>query len=406
MRKLLLCHHSQYAAEVHVLAEELRLRGISPWLDSEGGFTAGQRTPAEARRALREETWGLLLYASRGALGRPFIRHVEARAALDLADSDETYSIIPVPRGLGFEELACESKRELGDDVTLAHGCRAFQDLPEGCLTPEEVRPHSVTAAQGILAGYVRGLARSPDWHSDLPVFVTSKVQAPPLADEVLHIDAAPTLGGGPAGTGAWERVMRGVLDVRDALAASFRRPQVQIRGNFHLSLGVVLGRVFGKTSTFGVSVEQGATIWPTEAEQDTTEPVAVRLRDGAPGVGRLFVEVSITQHVRGGVRGFTMRTGLEHCASVRVVPPGGPSRDAVRDAGVCHSMAEATARAVREACAGRDVEEIHLFMASPQAFAVMLGRELTALCPIQLYEFDGLHYAPSIRFSCTDIAP
>jgi hypothetical protein len=406
MKRLLLCYHSDYAAEVHVLAEELRLRGISPWLDTEGGFTPGQRTPAEARRALREDTWGLLLYASPGALGRPFIRDVELRSALDLADSDHTYSIIPVPRGLGFQELARQSQSQVGDDLTLAHGCRAFQDLPEACLTPEEVRPRSVTAARDVLAGYLRDLARSPNGRSDLPVLVTSKVEAPPLADEVLHIDAAPTLRGRPAPLGAWERVMRGLLDVRDALAASFRRPQIHIRGSFHLSLGGLLGRVFAKPSTFGVSVEQGRTIWPTETDQDTAQPVATSLRDGAPGVGSLFVEVSITQHVRGGVRGFTMRTGLEPCASVRVVPPGGPSRDAVRDAGVCHSMAEATARAVREACAQRYVQEIHLFMASPQAFAVMLGRELTALCPIQLYEFDGLHYAPSIRFSSADVAP
>jgi hypothetical protein len=41
LEELFLYHSSGDAPEIQVLAEELRLRGVAPWVDKEGGFQVG-----------------------------------------------------------------------------------------------------------------------------------------------------------------------------------------------------------------------------------------------------------------------------------------------------------------------------------------------------------------------------
>ncbi len=45
---------------------------------------------------------------------------------------------------------------------------------------------------------------------------------------------------------------------------------------------------------------------------------------------------------------------------------------------------------------ARQPVSEIHLFAAVPQALAIMIGQQLNAFPPVQLYEYDGREYHAS----------
>ena len=58
MKKLFLCHYSGEAEEISLLAEELMLRGIIPWVDKYGGYYLGDSSPEVARRAIREDCFG------------------------------------------------------------------------------------------------------------------------------------------------------------------------------------------------------------------------------------------------------------------------------------------------------------------------------------------------------------
>jgi len=44
-----------------------------------------------------------------------------------------------------------------------------------------------------------------------------------------------------------------------------------------------------------------------------------------------------------------------------------------------------------------RAISAIHLFVAAPQAFMMMLGRAFRGMPPVQLYEWDGGRYLPSL---------
>ena len=73
-KKLFLAHYSGDANEVDYLATELRLHGILPWVDKDGGFSVGDELESEARRAIRKDCFGLLLYGTDSVFERPFIR--------------------------------------------------------------------------------------------------------------------------------------------------------------------------------------------------------------------------------------------------------------------------------------------------------------------------------------------
>ena len=122
LRKLFLSYHSDFADEVRELATELRLRGIVPWVDKDGGFRVGDESEAEARRAIREDCFGLLLYATETVFDRPFIRDVELDEARKVRAEDPAFVLFAMPRDLSFQELKTRSAEEFGINLSAFHG--------------------------------------------------------------------------------------------------------------------------------------------------------------------------------------------------------------------------------------------------------------------------------------------
>src|SRR5437588_9970554 len=104
IKQLFLSYYNKDVDEVRFLSDELRLRGIVPWVDKDGGFTVGDESEAEARRAIRDDCFGLLLYATHHVFDRPFIRDVEIDEALAVKRRDASYILLAVPRGIRFSE--------------------------------------------------------------------------------------------------------------------------------------------------------------------------------------------------------------------------------------------------------------------------------------------------------------
>src|SRR5688500_7789939 len=105
MKQLFLCHHREQAAEVEQLADALRLYGIKPWLDSQGGFQLGDSFTAEAKRVIRDACFGLLFYATPTTFERPFIRKIELNEAVQRRERDPNFVIITVLRCMTVLEL-------------------------------------------------------------------------------------------------------------------------------------------------------------------------------------------------------------------------------------------------------------------------------------------------------------
>lgn len=61
-------------------------------------------------------------------------------------------------------------------------------------------------------------------------------------------------------------------------------------------------------------------------------------------------------------------------------------------------SIANQIRRELSRAVSDYGISEIHLFVAIPQALAIMLGHSFNAMPPVQLYEYEGGEYYPSHR--------
>jgi hypothetical protein len=88
-----------------------------------------------------------------------------------------------------------------------------------------------------------------------------------------------------------------------------------------------------------------------------------------------------VDNHVRERGQGFRAR--------VKFQPAGGWSRDAVAGSGEAFAMAFQVAMEIRRARAQYGTDKTHVFAMMPLALAMLLGHQLNACGPIQLYEYD-----------------
>lgn len=139
LEKLFLCHYSGDAAEVRMLAEEFRLRGVAPWVDKEGGFSVGDENAGEAERAIDEDCFGLLFYATPEAFCRDFVRRIEINRAVRRKEEDLSFVLFALPRGIGFNELSSKSIETFGTDLA-SYASREVKGVNrenEGLLRPQ-----------------------------------------------------------------------------------------------------------------------------------------------------------------------------------------------------------------------------------------------------------------------------
>jgi hypothetical protein len=127
LEELFLCHSSGDASEIQMLAEELRLRGVAPWVDKEGGFQVGDQNAGEAERAIDEDCFGLLLYATPEAFSSDFVRQVEVRRAVRRIEEDPSFVLFAVPRRISFGKLSERSIETFGIDLA-SYSSRRIDD--------------------------------------------------------------------------------------------------------------------------------------------------------------------------------------------------------------------------------------------------------------------------------------
>src|SRR4030067_624324 len=121
MKKLFISYYKGEEEEIMLLAEELKLRGIFPWIDKQGGYYLGDSAPEKARYAIRQECYGMLFYATPRAFKRPFITNVELPEAIYLLEQSPGFILFAVPRYMDFKELSEMSIKILGTDLSTYH---------------------------------------------------------------------------------------------------------------------------------------------------------------------------------------------------------------------------------------------------------------------------------------------
>jgi SMODS-associated and fused to various effectors sensor domain len=391
LEELFLCHSSTDALEIRVLAEELRLRGVVPWVDKNGGFQVGDESAGEAERAMDEDCFGLLFYATPEAFSSDFIRQVEVRRAVRRKEEDPTFVLFAVPRRMGFRELSERSIETLGIDLA-AYSSQAMEDT-DGKVEP--VRKRLGVVADEVLDKVLRRACENGVPGTLQMQFSTREH----LADEpgdVLRVDAVGMLKWAsdlPSRHEAWGRVYEGLLNVKRRVSRHFGRSRLRVHGSKHLTAAFMLGYVYPST-VCQLEVRTKSGYWSTDCKPTSGDLLLTSISDGTVGSESLYVEISAGDKlVRDVVRRHVRRTRVSPLKYLRFTPgPGLEAAQYITNADAC-AIARQIRRELSRAISDYGISEIHVFAAVPQALATMLGHSMNAMPPIQLYEYDGRAY-------------
>jgi hypothetical protein len=394
IKKLFLCHPREAAGEVHRLAEALRLRGIVPWVDQQGGFSLGDGHVDEARRVIREECIGLLLYATREAFASDFIRRVELHEALHAKDDDAAFVLFALPRRIGFDELSRLSTAAFGVDLANF----ASRPLVAPGATAEGAALDALFA--GVASDLVwKVLQQDPRRHgTTLQMQYSTRERLADEADDALRIDATGLFVPDREAVIAnerWDRLHDGLRDVKFAVAACRGRPRLRVHGSKHLTAAFLFGYAFPSTA-FELDLRTQDGYWTTDCPPSPAMAVRADLHEGSAASESLHVELStLDQPVHDAVRRYIQRTGESPLASLRLTVDPATYGGLMGNAEAC-AIADQVRREIAQVVARQPIAEIQLFAAVPQALATMIGQRFNALPPIQLHEYDGREYWPS----------
>lgn len=398
MQKLFICYHSDFRTEVDALAQQLRLRGIAVWLDHDGGFAAGDNIHTVARRVIgsKDESFGLLFYASPEALSRDFIRKIELHEAILRKEHDSEYVLTAILHGLTFTEFSEQSQRKLGEDLSLFHSYQA--KLAGDGQGIDGLRALFAEVANSILR---QRLKQFPGDHGSdvlLGINFCTREHLPPSPDDFLDIDASAVFGAGN-GLDPWPELAKALVDVKRIVRESLGVRRVRIRGSKHISAAFLLGHIFPPSTVREILVQQGGDLWTTAAAPSAEAPLAMQIVDGSANSTALFIELTATDNdIRESVRGLMRQSNVRPHLSLRFEPKRGLTRGSVTGNDVAIAMALQIRASILHAQQKRQIDEVHIFAAIPQGLALLMGHYINALTPIQLYEYINGSYIPSTQ--------
>jgi hypothetical protein len=384
LRRLFLAHYSGDASEVSGLAAALRLRGVVPWVDKDGGFSIADECESEARRAISHDCFGLLLYATAEAFTRPFIRNIEINEARKVQAHDPAFALFAIPRRLTFSQLAQLSVDSFGFDLSKYHTI----SIPESANLEDTHASAAMYVVERVLRhAAARGRER-------LSLQFSSREVLPDERDDVLRIDATALAQLGVDNEQRSRQLLQALTGTKKAITNSYGRPRLYVHGSKHLSTAFLFGRVF---APFEMDIRQTRdAVWGTDVTIADGIPLAVTLTQVDPNAQRLFVEVAAGyKNIGAGVDAFVAAGGPRPAVRLQVQPLDGPL---LLDNSSCAAMVDRVYGEIEQALRARTISEIHLFGAVPQSFMIMLGRKFRGMPPVNVYEWNGSGYTCGCR--------
>lgn len=309
--KPFLSHKRQRAAAVGRLKTELCTRGAGGWKDSDD-LALGGKFKGDIVNAIQNHTGGFLWWGTSDTLGSETICKTEVPTALDRAEADPTYAVVPVFVNLrpdrDRDAIAGAVGRKYADALVARNGIvrRANQPLKE--------------LARDAAREYVRRLVRSlPSG----PVEVAVTAFREPTEEHDLTLDWRNLFDADtrtPA-SGACETIVEALRDVREALQSRERTPAVCVEIALPLPLAMLVGYEWRQTTQLRVTVKtvnpgDGSTLL-VEPDPPGPLPSCVTARNETrPGRGPFVLAVSVGNSLGLTVDRYAVEqdaTGFEH---------------------------------------------------------------------------------------------
>lgn len=369
-----------------LLAQELQLRGIIPWVDKNpGGFAAGDPSETEARRVIREVVSGFVLVLTKNTWRSEFITTIEVPEALARLQRDPHFWVCVVSPEYGMGDISDKMQAQWGTDFTKFHGYSRNRRGRESVQSfmkrvgTEALRKHLDTQA--------------PASTQRIEISINSFEPVPGSPEELLHLDAFHALGGHLRHTSVWERFLEGMQDAKVEMARRYGRARILVNGSKHYTAAFLAGRVFNR---FPLDIRQThAEVWSSDGEHSLLEQFEVKYRPGSHLEHTLLVELATGEkNIARGVDSLIGSGQLKNGGRLQVRPSNG--RVNITDT-ISRSLAHRIYSEIDKATRSKRTEQIHLFVAVPQALLITLGTLFQGMPEVHLYEWTGTEYVKTL---------
>jgi hypothetical protein len=377
--KPFLSHKRENALAVARLRDVLKIYGAGGWKDTED-LRVGDRTFAGIRRAIFEESNGLIWWGTRLVLGSWFVNNIEMPTAFERKDAEPHYPIVPLfvdldPGNSDHRERVRSALATRGDDLLDCNGLVRRANEPAEEFRRRVARRYVRDATKALAAG---GSVRT--------ITVAIRALSEPSGDGDLTFDWRELIHTRSRllAPGARELIIDAVGTVRGALQAAFATPALLLDVDLPLPLAFLVGYEWRVTTRMHLTVRQRTGISFSEIDWDgavESPPSADRLP--LVGAGPVVLAVSC-------------RDGLSKVAGRYAADVGARQLIVLHVPGVLDPPA---LRGLARACA-RELHLLnslgvakHLLILGPSALAVLAGAAANAAGPVTIPFWDGRRY-------------
>lgn len=377
-----LSHKRQPAKTVAYLKQQLCIRGGGGWKDTDD-IPLGVDFVANCVASIEHETGGFIWWGTKDTLGSSIICETELPTALDRAKRDPTYPVVPVLVDLkpGRDSAAIEAavgpayaKQLLSSNGILHRNGQSLEALAR-------------ETAQRYVAQLVRGLPSGP-------VDVAITAFRAPTEQHDLTLDWRPLFNQDTRelAPGAHETIVEALSDIRAALQARERSPQVHIELALPLPLAILVGHEWRWTTQLRATV---STVNPATGQLLTVPPGGARsglaptVRSAAlAGDGPFVLALSVGTMLGNTIERYAEEhdaCGFEEMHIDRVADESPLEPDDIR------SLAAQVVKRLNELHAAGT--EKHLLLRCPANLALAIGLASNGTGPTWVPFYDGHDY-------------
>lgn len=390
------------AAEVSLLVSAMQTRGIPTWRDTDD--LRAEPTEEELRRVLQDPTTaGGVLWITPDVHESAVIGKVEAPLLVKRWDVRDGFFVQPVAAGgLDYAEAAAVAGRHLG-----------VRDLVNWNIhkvrrNPIEVAD-AVDVARAVLSRRLANIADRWDVDDDIELGLFTRDRIPKDSGLALPLDWAPLFDDRVASEVVWQdSLLPALRDVANAVVREAPGRTVSAQGLAALPALLALGHAFveprGVRLVWNQRMRDGGGIqkWALDHSGEPA-PVVTDVVAGDATADDVALVVSLNHDTEPAITAGQLAGELPPMRCfVRVRPEVGSDGFLANPA-----QAADAARRTRDALrtAQRDFPGdgvIHVFLAAPAGYAVLLGQLLNGFGPIQTYENEQSsrigQYLPAVR--------
>jgi len=380
----LLSHKRENAAAVAGLRDVLRIYGAGGWKDTDD-LGVGQRTEDGVRRAILEETGGLIWWGTRPALSSRFINTVEIPTALDRKEAEPLYPVVPL-----FIDLnpSLEADRAA---VRSALGQKADDFLDCNGLIRrrgEPVAKFNGRVARRYVADAVKALATGRDNRGDLSIAMRALSEPGGAHDLTFDWRTLINPRSRRLRPEALDLMVDALANARQAFQGAFLAPRLVLDLDLPLPLAFLVGHEWRVTTRLQMAVRQrtGVSSRTIESDDEVTDPAEV-IHQPLGREGPVVVAVSCQDGF--GEAAIHYAALVDACELVTLHKPG--------------QLTDAELRGLGRQCA-RELRSLnnrgldkHLLMLGPVALAVFAGVAANASGRTTMPFWNGTEYVTPV---------